>query len=987
MRRIDPQNKKQRAFCGKRCWSRVTRRLFLCLAITSVWSGSALAQAPQNAQQWIDKGLKDLESQSVPKLVAANQAFTEAVKLEPSNDRALALKTITALLLVPQDSALQKLLTDAGYTERSPDPATPTLTPIFDQPVDADGVLMPKAGAKTDHLIAYLNSRSTFIDGLLADLGKINDPQFKLSLGEATGEGGATDMDYADVRALRAVMFLAKGLIALGNSHNLKLEYRQIYDLYEQGRLSMKELAGRLPNVLKFANQAQRANSRQQLLRAEDETQAAIAAFGQRTPLPEGRSFVFEVESAEEAQNTSEVLALLADSLTREVTLPQAPLVTPEFAGQRLNLSPLFTSSAPLRGLLPKGFAGSGAFQRGTWPSTSLGGILPGFDGHVLDRAAASIWFAIKDDSYFFLEPAIYRPYRFETIGELSQEWYSSTGGLAVESNGNLLVVDNNRSVRRITPNGSSSIVFNADQIPDDNGYSWISGLGVDGSGRIYFSDGSRVFKRETGGSFTLLAGSFDYPPRDGSGAAASFSYISSMAVDLSGNVYVVDSLTAVRKISPTGQVTTLAGSALWSDGSSGYKDGPGREARFSYILGSIGVDGTGNIYVCDSSNRAIRRIEPDGTTSTLVGGPLLTEQHYDGPIGEARVSAPAGLAVDGDGNVFFADGTTIRQLIPGQSVMTIGGQPQSPGSQDGAGRQARFGDGWSWQPNFLAVGQDAELLLATQKRVLSAERAPIITTQPASVEAEHGENVTFTVASGAQNPRYQWFKNGQPVRGATQSSLTLTASLATAGIYSVTVSGELGTETSLAASLRIRDRGLLVFDLAGTGFAADPSRSFSRREAAVVVIDREAQRTALIWHTAGPGGKFYRVEEHPVGTTMHSTGPFTGSVSVLSRAITEGEHPDTEKDILWFTGTDSLNRLNGRINPATNAIAPARMAGAVQTLSLADGVAVEVLNASLTLNPAQTLRARAGQGESLSTAVARIAGEFAARGYANQGP
>jgi len=57
-----------------------------------------------------------------------------------------------------------------------------------------------------------------------------------------------------------------------------------------------------------------------------------------------------------------------------------------------------------------------------------------------------------------------------------------------------------------------------------------------------------------------------------------------------------------------------------------------------------------------------------------------------------------------------------------------------------------------------------------------------------------------------------------------------------------------------------------------------------------------------------------------------------------------------------------------------------------VQTLSLADGAAVEVLNASLTLNPSQTLRTRAGQGESLSTAVARIAGEFAARGYANKG-
>ena len=986
MKSIDRQNKAQRAIRRERSWNRNPRGFFLCLAITSVWIGSALAQTPQNAQQWIDKGLKDLQSQTAPKLFAANQAFTEAVKLEPSNHRALALKTITTLLLVPQDSALQKLLTDAGYTERRLDPATPTLTPIFDQPVDADGIFMPKAGAKTDQLLAYLNSRRFFIDGLLADLGKITDPQFKIELGEVNGDGGTTDMDYADVRALRAVMFLAKGLLALGNSHNLKLEYWQIYDLYAQGRLSMKELAGRLPNILKFADQAQRANSRQQLLRAEDETQAAILAFGQRTPLAEGRSFVFEIESAEEAQNTSEVLALLADALTGEVTLPQAPLVAPEFAGQRLNLSPLFTSSAPPRGLLPKGFDASGAFQRGTWPSVSLGEILPGLPGHLLDQAAAGLWFTNKYDSYFFLEPAIYRPYRFETIGELSQEWYSSTGGLALESNGNLLVVDNNGSVRRITPNGSSSIVFNADQIPDDNGYSWISGLGVDGGGRIYFSDGSRVFKRETGGSFTLLAGSFDYPPRDGSGAAASFSYISSMAVDLSGNVYVVDSLTAVRKISPTGQVTTLAGSAIWSDGSSGYKDGPGREARFSYILGSIGVDGTGNIYVCDSSNRAIRRIEPDGTTSTLVGGPLLTEQHYDGPIGEARLSAPAGLAVDGDGNIFFADGTTIRQLIPGQSVMTIGGQPQSPGSQDGAGRQARFGDGWSWQPNFLAVGRDAELLLATQKRVLSAERAPIITTQPASVEAEHGENVTFTVASGAQNPRYQWFKNGQPIRGATQVSITITASLATAGIYSVKVSGDLGTETSSAASLQLLDSGLLVYNLAGTGFAAGPYGKVSRRETAVVVVDRLAQGVAFIWHAAGPDGKFYRVE-YPDETSMHSTGPFAGSISVLTRAAAAGSHPEIEKDVLWFTGADSLNRLNSKTTPPIHAIAPARMTGTVQTLSLSDGVLVEALNASMTLDAPQTLRTRTGAGERLASAVNRIASEFTARGYTNRGP
>lgn len=943
----------------------------------------AVGQTPQTASAWITKGRQDLTVRTTPKMVEANQAFTTAISLEPDNHEAIVLRTLTSLAVETQNPAFQQLFTVAGVSITSAD----LFDPQYVAPRDEEGLFVPKRGAFTDQVLQYANQRSRFADALLADLKKIKNPNFRIVLTAAETGGNTTIVDYADVQMMRALIHFGKAMLALADSHNVRAEYRLFYDLYKQGRLNMQEIMTRLPNLLRFANPSTRASARTQLLAANDETQAALPAFPKRQPLSESQVHLFEIADDEGGEETAGALQLIANALTGTVQIPGEPSVAGELAGQSLNLSAFFSSSTPLRTLLPKRFAESGAFERSSWPDATLRGILPGAPEKLLDRLAASAWFSVKDDeAWFFLEPAIYRAYRFKTIGELSQEWYNSAGGLAVESNGNLLVVDNNRSVRRITPNGSSSIVFNADQIPDDNGYSWISGLGVDGSGRIYFSDGSRVFKRETSGSFTLLAGSFDYPPRDGSGAAASFSYISSMAVDLSGNVYVVDSLTAVRKISPTGQVTTLAGSAVWSEGSSGYKDGPGREARFSYILGSIGVDGTGNVYVCDSSNRAIRRIEPDGTTSTLVGGPLLTEQHYDGPIGEARLSAPAGLAVDADGNVFFADGTTIRQLIPGQSVMTIGGQPQSPGSQDGAGRQARFGDGWSWQPNFLAAGQDGELLLATQKRLLSAERAPIITTQPASIEAEHGENVTFTVASGAQNPRYQWLKNGQPIRGATQASLTLTASLAAAGSYSVTVSGELGTETSVAASLKVRDRGLLVYNLAGTGFVADSAGSSSRREAAIAVIDRETQTLALIWHTAGPGGKFYRIE-YPEDTSMHSTGPFTGSVSVLSRVLEMGEHPETGKDVLWFSGTDTPNRLNGRAMPPVFAIAPARMAGALQTLSLSDGVLVEVLTANMVLDAAQTLRTRAGQGENLVTAVNRIANGFAARGYTNIEP
>ena len=160
------------------------------------------------------------------------------------------------------------------------------------------------------------------------------------------------------------------------------------------------------------------------------------------------------------------------------------------------------------------------------------------------------------------------------------------------------------------------------------------------------------------------------------------------MAVDGSGNVYVADSGNyTIRKITPAGVVSTLAGLA----GSSGSADGTGSAARFYYPTG-VAVDGSGNVYVADTGNYTIRKITPAGVVSTLAGLAGSTGS-ADGTGSAARFYYPYGVAVDGSGNVYVADtgNYTIRKITPAGVVSTLAGTAGSSGSADGTGSAARF--------------------------------------------------------------------------------------------------------------------------------------------------------------------------------------------------------------------------------------------------------------------------------------------------------
>lgn len=272
---------------------------------------------------------------------------------------------------------------------------------------------------------------------------------------------------------------------------------------------------------------------------------------------------------------------------------------------------------------------------------------------------------------------------------------FSTPLGVAVDADGNLLVTDvDNNSLRKITPAGdvttlatglarpfgvtvSQGRIFvtseNGNKVLEVHPVTGVAtefmldtpldrprGLVADEAGNLYVSEyGQRIRKISPLGAVTTLAGSGMIGTDDGQGTAASFYNPAYLAIDAAGNVYVADQNgPTIRKITPTGDVTTLAGS-----GAMGTIDGPGATATFREPVGmAMGSDGM--VYMSDHSGQMIRRIAADGTVSSVAGQSVFAGSD-DGAGSVARFNYPAGIAFDAEGNLYVIDalGNRVRKL------------------------------------------------------------------------------------------------------------------------------------------------------------------------------------------------------------------------------------------------------------------------------------------------------------------------------------
>jgi sugar lactone lactonase YvrE len=253
-------------------------------------------------------------------------------------------------------------------------------------------------------------------------------------------------------------------------------------------------------------------------------------------------------------------------------------------------------------------------------------------------------------------------------------------GVVALDASGNLFIADTENSrIREVDPYGIiATVVGNGNFGYSGDGFGatcaslyWPCGVAVDGSGNLFIADGenNRIRKVDTNGIITTVAGNgTDGYSGDGSPAtSASLSNPSGVAVDAFDNLFIADTGNIrIRKVDTNLIITTVAGGG--SNKGVDY-NGPATNASlagpYPYGPSGVAVDASDNLFIADTGNNVIRKVDPNGIITTVAGGGNGGID-YNGPATDASLSYPEGVGVDASGNLFIADSgnNVIREVV-----------------------------------------------------------------------------------------------------------------------------------------------------------------------------------------------------------------------------------------------------------------------------------------------------------------------------------
>jgi sugar lactone lactonase YvrE len=223
--------------------------------------------------------------------------------------------------------------------------------------------------------------------------------------------------------------------------------------------------------------------------------------------------------------------------------------------------------------------------------------------------------------------------------------------------------------------------------IADTTGYTdyyYTEHVTLDAAGNLYYSSGDQIIKRDTSGLIAVVAGTNSgYSGDGGLATSAQLSRPKAVALDTAGNLYIADSSNnRIRMVDIFGSITTVAGNGV--QGSAG-DDGLATAAQLSNPRG-VAVDAAGNLYIADTYNNRIRRVDGiTGIITTLVGTGVAGYSGDGGPASAAQIYFPVGLTVDGVGNLYIADQNyAIRKVDISGIITTLAGDGSWGYSGDG---------------------------------------------------------------------------------------------------------------------------------------------------------------------------------------------------------------------------------------------------------------------------------------------------------------
>jgi sugar lactone lactonase YvrE len=250
--------------------------------------------------------------------------------------------------------------------------------------------------------------------------------------------------------------------------------------------------------------------------------------------------------------------------------------------------------------------------------------------------------------------------------------------GLAKDANGNLFIADSsNNRVRKVDSSGNITTIagtgtagFSGDNGPAINAQlAGPFGVALDSQGNLYISDfaNNRIRRVDGSGTITTVAGNGTggFAGDGGSAILAELNVPQGIAVDTAGNLYIADLFNSrIRKVDGTGIITTVAGGGTVGFAGDG---GPATSASLNEPTG-VAVDRSGNLYIADTVNTRVRKVDSQGIITTLAGSSVAGFAGDNGPATNAELNFPEGVAVDVAGNVYIADAgnNRIREVLSG---------------------------------------------------------------------------------------------------------------------------------------------------------------------------------------------------------------------------------------------------------------------------------------------------------------------------------